>query len=179
MKRRADKRWVISIVILSIAISVVFSLVSGQALNGTGYVVAFVVLIIFILVGVLFDIIGVAVQSATEKPFHSMASHKERGAVEALRLLKESDKVSSICNDVVGDISGIVSGTTAAAIVVNLMRDLSVESAAIQLIVTGLVAGATIGGKALGKTAAVNNSTQIVFGVGKIIYFITHAFQKK
>ena len=59
------------------------------------------------------------------------------------------------------------------------MRDLSVESAALQLVVTGLVAGATIGGKALGKTAAVNNSTQIVFGVGKIIYFITHAFHKK
>jgi CBS domain containing-hemolysin-like protein len=179
MKRRTDKRWVISIVILSIAISVVFSLASEYALNGTGYFVAFVVLLIFILIGVVFDIIGVAVTSATETPFHSMASHKEPGAAEALRLLKKADKVASICNDVVGDICGIVSGTTAATIVANIIKDLSVEGAALQLVVTGLVAGATIGGKAMGKNAAVNNSTQIVLGVGKIIHFTTHFFRKK
>jgi len=176
---KADKRWIILLVTMSITISIVFTVLSERALDGSGYIVAFVVLLAFILIGILFDIIGVAVTSAVEPPFHSMASHKEKGAIEALSLLRRAEKVSSICNDVVGDISGIVSGTTAAIIVTNLNRDFSLSVMVMQLVVTGVVAGATIGGKAMGKTAAINNSTQIVLSVGKAIYFVTHLFKKK
>lgn len=147
----------------------VFSFVSAQVLGNAGYVVAFLVLIFFIFLGVVFDIIGVSVTVADPVPFHSMASHRERGAAEALRLIRHSEKVASFCNDVVGDISGIVSGATSAAIVANLMRDLSTENIFLQLIVSGCVAGLTIGGKALGKTVAINNSTKIVFTVGRLM----------
>lgn len=54
------------------------------------------------------------------KPFHSMAAHREKGAKEALMLLRSASRVSSVCNDVVGDICGIVSGSTAAVIVTRL-----------------------------------------------------------
>ena len=37
-----------------------------------------------------------------------MAAHKEAGAIEALRLIRNAEKVASFCNDVVGDISSIV-----------------------------------------------------------------------
>jgi Mg2+/Co2+ transporter CorB len=93
---------------------------------------AFVVLAVFVFVGIVFDIIGVAVTSASPKPFHSMASHREAGAAEALTLLRNAEKVSSFCNDVVGDISGIISGTTAAIIAARLMEDLSTESVLLQ-----------------------------------------------
>ncbi len=147
----------------------IFSLVSSEILRGAGYLIAFLLLAVFILLGIVFDMLGVAVTSAREAPFHSMASHKEKGAREALNLVRKSERVSSICNDVVGDISGIVSGATAAVIAANLTKDLSASVVLTSLLVTGLVAGLTIGGKALGKTAAINSDTRIVLIAGKII----------
>ncbi len=86
---------------------------------------AALVLAVFIGLGIVFDMIGVAVTAADPKPFHSMAAHKEKGAKAAIRLLQNANQVSSVCNDVVGDICGIVSGSTAAVIVTHLQRDLS------------------------------------------------------
>lgn len=169
MKHKTNFRWIISITLISIITSMVFSLVSSEILNGAGYLIAFLLLAVFILLGIVFDMLGVAVTSAREAPFHSMASHKEKGAREALNLVRKSERVSSICNDVVGDISGIVSGATAAVIAGNLTKDLSVSSVLMQLLVTGLVAGLTIGGKALGKTVAINSDTKIVLLAGKIV----------
>ncbi|MGM9521659.1 MAG: DUF21 domain-containing protein [Oscillospiraceae bacterium] len=179
MKRKTDPKWIIKIVIISVTMSMVFSLISSEILDGAGYIVAFVLLLAFVAVGIVFDAVGVAVTSADETPFHSMASHKERGAVEALRLLRKSERVASICNDVVGDISGIISGATAATISANLVRDFSFGAVITQLIVTGLVAGVTIGGKAIGKTLAINNDTKIVLAVGKAMSLIPQSAGKK
>lgn len=179
MKRKSNIRWIVEIVLISLTMSVVFSFVSSEVLDGAGYLVAFVLLFAFIALGVVFDIIGVAVTSATETPFHAMASHKERGAREALRLLRKSDRVSSICNDVVGDISGIISGATAATIAGNFARDLSVSGIMMSLVVTGAVSGLTIGGKAVGKTFALSKNTQIVFLAGKFLSFLPHFKTKK
>lgn len=179
MKNKVNFKWLIQIVLISFSVSVVFTFASSEILESAGYVLAFSVLAIFIAIGIIFDIIGVAVTTATPAPFHSMASHKERGAAEALRLMKNAEKVASICNDVVGDISGIVSGSTSAIIVANLMKDLSTENVLISLVVSGLVAALTIGGKALGKTVAMNSNTKIVLFVGKIMSITTGLFRKK
>ena len=179
MKNKVNVKWLVQIVLISFSVSVVFTFASSEILASAGYVTAFVVLAIFIGIGILFDIIGVAVTTAEPKPFHSMASHKERGAAEALRLMKNAEKVASICNDVVGDISGIVSGSTSAIIVANLMRDFSTQNILISLVVSGVVASLTIGGKALGKTFAMNSSTTIVLCVGKIMNIKTRLFGKK
>ena len=121
--------------------------------------------------GILFDIIGVAVTAADPRPFHSMAAHKEPGAKEALMLLRNAGRVSSVCNDVVGDICGIVSGTTTAVIVVRLQAAFSLpESVLLSVAVTALVSGLTIGGKALGKTVALNKSTSVVYWVGRFLH---------
>ena len=85
--------------------------------------VAFLILLAIILIGIIFDIIGMAVATADEKPFHSMASRKVAGASDAIKLLRNAERVSSICNDVVGDICGVVSGSasaTIAALIVSL-----------------------------------------------------------
>ncbi len=179
MKKKTDLKWIVKIVVLSVTMSMVFSLTSSEILDGAGYIVSFVLLFAFIALGIVFDVIGVAVTSATETPFHAMASHKERGAREALRLLRKSDRVSSICNDVVGDISGIISGATAATIAGNFSRDFSVNSIVMSLVVTGLVSGLTIGGKAAGKTIALSKNTQIIFIVGKLMSFLPHFKKKK
>jgi CBS domain containing-hemolysin-like protein len=178
MKHKTDPKWIIRIVLISVTMSMIFSLISSEILEGAGYIVAFCLLIVFIVIGIVFDAIGVAVTSATEVPFHSMASHKERGAVEALKLLRKAERVASICNDVVGDISGIISGATAATISANLVKDLNAHNVLTQLIVTGMVAGLTIGGKAIGKSIALSKDTQIVLTVGKAMSILT-GFKKK
>ena len=179
MKTKTNSRWLIKIIIASIFISMIFTFASTKILGSAGYIVAFLVLAVFIVLGIVFDIIGVAVTAASIAPFHSMAAHKESGAVEAIRLIRNAEKVSSICNDVVGDISGIISGSTSALIVARVMIDLSTQNILIQLGITALVTGVTVGGKAAGKTFAINNSTKVVLDVGKLIHLKNKVFEKK
>ena len=150
-KPRSHWRWVIQIFLATVALSAVLSFASGVALADAGYAVAVAVLTLFILLGIVFDVIGVAVTAADMKPFHSMAAHREKGAREALFLLKNAEKVSSFCNDVVGDICGIVSGSTAAVIVVRLQSSLGTRSILLSIAVTALISGLTIGGKAVAR----------------------------
>lgn len=135
--------------------------------------VAFIILAAIILVGILFDIVGVAVTSADEKPFHSMAARKVAGSQEAIKLLRNAERVSSICNDVIGDICGVVSGSAAATIAVQAFAS-GDEIAWPQLLMSALVAGFTVGGKAIGKTVAIGSCTEIVHAVGKISWFFGH-----
>ena len=102
-------RWAVQVFFISITLSAVLSFCSSEALEGAELTLAFGVLAFFILLGIVFDIIGVAVTAADERPFHSMAARKTPGARQALALIRKANKVSSFCNDVVGDICGIVS----------------------------------------------------------------------
>ena len=169
-KASSPYRWAVTAFALAVALSAVLTLASEAMLDGAGMVVALLILLAFIGLGILFDIIGVAVTAADAKPFHSMASHREKGAKQALMLLRNADRVSSICNDVVGDICGIVSGATGAVIVTQLQKGFSTESVLVSVAVTALVSGLTIGGKALGKPFAMKQSTRVVYLAGRILY---------
>ena len=174
-KTKQEKRgsspyqWALSAFLMAVALSAVLTLASEAMLDGAGMMVALLILLLFIGLGIVFDIIGVAVTAADPRPFHSMAAHKEKGAKEALTLLRNADQVSSVCNDVVGDICGIVSGTTAAVIVVRLQTALDLRSVLISVAVTALISGLTIGGKALGKTFAMKQSTKVVYWAGRFL----------
>ena len=179
-KRERNKtiRWVVTIFLVTIFVSGIISLVSDEVMAHSGLVVAFVILLVIILIGVIFDIIGMAVATADEKPFHSMAARKVPGAQEAISLLRNAERVSSICNDVVGDICGVVAGSASATVAAQLIGKLSFSwPALISLLLSALVAGLTVGGKAIGKTFAVNSCTTIVYSVGKIIYTLRNFFK--
>ena len=172
-KKEGRFRWAIQVFFISVVLSAVLSLASDQALSGAGIPLAFAVLACFIGLGILFDIIGVSVTAADERPFHSMAARKVPGAREALGLIRRASKVSSFCNDVVGDICGIISGSTAAIIVVRLQEVLSFRSVVVSLAITALVSGLTIGGKAVGKTFAIDKSTAVLQLVGRILHLFS------
>ena len=172
-QERSTGRWAVQVFFIAVVLSAALSLASDQALDGAGLAVAFVVLLSFILLGIVFDIIGVSVTAADEKPFHSMAARKVPGAREALGLIRRASKVSSFCNDVVGDICGIISGSTAAIIVVRLQEVLSFRSVVVSLAITALVSGLTIGGKAVGKTFAIDKSTAVLQLVGRILHLFS------
>lgn len=144
-------------------------------MSRSGILTAFIILLTIILVGIVFDIIGMAVATADEKPFHSMAARKVPGAQAAIRLLRNAERVSSICNDVVGDICGVVSGSASATIAVQILQNVEFGwPQVVSLLMSAFCAGLTVGGKAIGKTFAVNSATMIVHTVGKIIYWLAH-----
>lgn len=169
--RNQTIRWVITIFLVTMLVSGAIKLASDQIMSATGIVVAFAILLVIVLVGILFDIIGVAVTSADEKPFHSMASRKVPGAQESIRLLRNAERVSSICNDVIGDICGVVSGSASATIAARVLSNFDFQwPQLITLSMSAVVAGLTVGGKAMGKTFAIESSTKIVYTTGRIIY---------
>ena len=114
-ERNRNIRWFIIIFLVTILASGVISLGSEELMASSSMGVAFLILFAIVMLGIIFDVVGVAVTSADEKPFHSMAARKVPGALEAIQLLRNAEKVGSICNDVVGDICGVVSGSASAA----------------------------------------------------------------
>ena len=169
-KEHNHYRWALTAFVMAVALSGLLSLSSEAILENAGLLLALLILTLFIGLGILFDIIGVAVTAADPRPFHSMAAHKEKGAKEALMLLRNAGKVSSVCNDVVGDICGIVSGTTAAVIVTRLQEAFDLRNVLVSVAVTALISGLTIGGKALGKTFAIQRSTKVVYWAGRFLH---------
>ncbi len=181
-KRERNKtiKWVVTIFFTTIVISGAISLISDEVMAGSSLPVAFLILLIIILVGIIFDIIGMAVASADEKPFHSMAARKVPGAQESIRLLRNAERVSSICNDVVGDICGVVSGSASATIAAQVISNFEFTwPQIISLLMSALAAGLTVGGKAIGKTFAVKSCTQIVHLVGKTLFTLNRFLHKK
>ena len=173
-------KWVITIFFVTILISGTISLVSDEVMANSSVLVAFLILLAIIFLGIIFDIIGMAVATADEKPFHSMAARKVPGAYEAIKLLRNAERVSSICNDVVGDICGVVSGSASATIATLILTNVEIGwPRGISLIMSALVAGLTVGGKAIGKTVAVSSCTQIVHLVGRIVYTLNRFTKKK
>ena len=179
-ERSRTIRWVVTVFLVTLVVSGMISLISDEVMASSGLLAAFAILLGIVFLGIIFDIIGMAVATASEKPCHSMAARKVPGAQEAIRLLRNAERVSSICNDVVGDICGVVSGSASATIAALILTHVdTVWPRAVSLGMSALVAGLTVGGKAIGKTIAVNSCTQIVHLVGRFLYTLNRLKKKK
>ena len=115
-KTGPDWSWILFIFVITMVISAAMSFISSRLLGNAGMAVSFLILICIVAIGIVFDIIGVAVTACPEAPFHAMASRKVAEAPDALKLLRNANRVSSFCNDVIGDICGVISGSAAAVI---------------------------------------------------------------
>ena len=174
-KRERNKtiKWVVTVFFATILISGIISFSSDILMENSSMAVAFLILLAIILIGIVFDIVGMAVASADEKPFHAMAARKVPGAKESIQLLRNAERVSSICNDVVGDICGVVSGSASATIAAQILSNFELGwPQIVSLVMSALAAGLTVGGKAIGKSFAVNSSTAIVHTVGKLVHWV-------
>lgn len=143
------------------------SLIFMEKLNVIG---ASLILFLLIFIGVFFDILGIAVTAADEVPFHSMASNKVSGAKESIFLIRNAGIVANFCNDVIGDISGIISGTATGAIILKVNQIYSINSVLWSILLTAMVAGITVGGKALGKELALKKANEIIYQLGMILH---------
>ena len=94
-KDNVNYKWIFKILLLSFCISILFSFVTEIAIPNVNIFWGIVITLIFILIGVLFDMIGVAITASDEHIFHSMAANKVRGAKLAVKFKKNADKMSS------------------------------------------------------------------------------------
>ena len=120
-KEKVNVKWIVTIISISFVISFILAFISQVAIPNLSLFFGILVTLLFVGIGILFDIVGVAVTSSDEAVFHSMNSRKVKGANVAVMFKKNAEKVSSFCCDVIGDICGVVSGaaaTTIAAILV-------------------------------------------------------------
>ena len=168
-KETVDKKWIIIIVCISFTISFVFSLISQLTIPNLSLWLGILITLLFIAIGILFDIIGVSVTSADEKVFHSMNSRKVKGASVAVKFKKNADKVSNFCCDVIGDVCGIISGAAGTTITAILVSKFGFNLLFTGLVVAATIAALTIGGKAMGKSFAINKSNIILYEFAKFI----------
>ena len=164
-------KWVIEITIIAFLITVLFSLGSQLILDNINIVVGILIILLFILLGVVTDIIGVSVQSSDTVPFHAMASKKIKSAKQAKKMINNAAKVSSFFCDVVGDVCNIITGSAGVIISSKIAIQYGLNVTITVLLISSLIAALTIGGKALGKTIAINNSE-------KIVHILSHYMHK-
>ncbi|MBN2557652.1 MAG: Mg2+ and Co2+ transporter CorB [Clostridia bacterium] len=163
----------IGVTVVSFFLSGSLLLASSSALDGASVYLAVTIVLIIVLIGILFDIIGISVAGAKAAVFHSMAAKKMYGAKHAIWLVRNADKVSSVCNDVIGDICGVISGSASTLIIISIIGNMeSNPSSWPSLIVSGAVAALTVGGKAIGKTVAIKKGNEVVYKTGVVLRFL-------
>lgn len=168
-KKLVDFKWIIKITLIAFLISLSFSFLSEMIVSNVNILVSIILIIIVIFIGILFDMIGISVTVADIAAFNSMSTKRVRGSSIAVKFIKNSEKMSSFCNDVIGDICGIVSGALSSSIAIALSVKLNINLLLITLLITALVASATIGGKALGKSFAINKSNMILYTFSRFV----------
>lgn len=170
-------RWSIFIFILTFILACIFSVSSEMILEGAGWGIGMLVVFFIIMVGIVFDIMGIASTSANETPFHAMAAEKVNGSKHALHIIRNADRFSSFCNDVIGDIAGIISGAASATVILKLIGTSlyagnAMVNTVVSVIFTALVSALTVGGKAIGKSVAIQSATRIILFIGKVFYLL-------
>lgn len=173
VKRKQDFWWIIVVTIAAFWISFSLSFLSEIIIPNVNLLFLILITLLFIFIGIIFDMIGISVTVSDMKVFNSMASKKVKGSVLASKFIRNNEKVSSFCNDVIGDVCGIISGATGIAIATSISKLIEVNAFIPTLIVTAIIASITIGGKAIGKSIAINNSEKILYSFTKFLSVFT------
>lgn len=175
-KKPKNRHWVWPTVafVMAVVISLIFSMLSELALSHASVAIAVVVIVVFIVISVVFDMLGLAVASCNIEDFNAMASRKVKGSKQALSLVKHADRVSSVCNDVIGDVCGILSGAAGAVLLTKIVLTAgSFMEIFVPSLISAIIAGLTIGGKAMFKRLAITHATGITLGFAKFLNFFT------
>ena len=167
-KEASNIKWFIEVFIMTFILSMIFSYISANGVSNLSLLPAILILILVIAIGIIFDIIGVAVTVANEHEFHAKATKKVKGSKDSIKLIKNAPKVANICADIIGDICGVLSGAISALISMKITEKFGLLFN-IQFILSATVAALTVGGKALGKNIANSKSTPIVHAVGIVL----------
>lgn len=169
--KKVNYSWIIIIAIVTFFMAIVLGYFSIVLMDMVSLFEASIILLFIVSIGIFFDLLGIAVTAAEERPFHSMAASKVRGAKESILIIRNAGAVANFFNDVIGDIAGIISGSASAAILIKINEKITVNSAIVSLLLTALIASITVGGKAIGKEIALRKSNYIVYKIGVLVSY--------
>jgi hypothetical protein len=184
LKKTSNKKaikwaWPIKIFVITLILSLILSVSSELILSDAGLIISLITVTVLLLGGITFDMLGVAVAVASIEPFNAMSSKKITGAKEAIKLVKNAEKVSSFASDVVGDMCGILSGAVGAALVLQITSSMTdFKVVIIASLVSSIIAALTVFGKAIGKSLAINYPEKIVLSASKVVSLV-HIKNKK
>lgn len=177
---KSSIRWSVLIAMVTFVMACIFTVASSSLLDGVSWGIGMLIVIILIFIGIVFDILGLAAASANEAPFHGMASEKVRGSRQAIYIVRNADRFSNICNDVIGDMTSVISGAAVTVVVIKLLNSYGDGDDLLRTIVTviftAIVSALTVGGKAMGKSYAIHFSTSIILFIGQIFYQLEKRF---
>lgn len=174
--------WSIKITLITFLLACCVTFITEIASTKSNIIISILLLLFLIVIAIIFDAIGVAATSCDIAPLLSMASRKVQGAYYAVKLVKNAEKVSNICNDVIGDMAGIISGICTATIVlkiVSMSTGISEYALLISIFMSSIVSAVTVGGKAFFKSIAMKNSKEMMLFAGKILSVFSIKNKKK
>lgn len=175
---KENTKWIITTFMLTFMLALLFGGVSNVVIEKLNIILAILALATVMFIGIIFDMIGMAIATCDEAPFHAKAAKKHSGAKEVLRLLKEKDKATNVCNDLLGDICGIISGSAGALVAVKLAVILEMDVVIVSLVLSAIISAITVGGKALGKGISMKNAENIMYLVGGVLHIIAPVREK-
>ena len=164
-------KWTIKITVVTFALSLLVSFITEILSSKSNVVVSLLMLTLLVLISIVFDTIGVAATSCDVASLFLAANMNVKGATEALKLVKNAEKVSNICADVIGDMCGIISGACSAAIVIMFAAN-NPNDYLFNILTSSIVAAITVGGKAFFKKIAIKKSKEVMLFAGKILSII-------
>lgn len=167
--KKSNYKWIVIVISIAFMLSLFLSIMTSILFSNMSLIIAIIVTFFFILLGIIFDIIGVSSTCADIEVFHALAAKKIRGGKVGVRLIKNASRVSSICCDVIGDICGIISGSAGVLIVALMIEISNCNEIIISAIVMALISSLTIGGKAIGKEIAIKRKNEVINIVSKFL----------
>ena len=84
-KEKWKYTWAVQALFITFVLSLLFSFISTNAITSLSLLPAILILVLVILIGVITDIIGVAVTVGEEEDFHAKASKKIEGAKSSIK----------------------------------------------------------------------------------------------
>lgn len=167
--KEKKSKWIYFVFLCTFILSMSFGYITNLISLHSNIIITILIVFIVIVLGIIFDMMGASILTSKESTFHAKNAKKIKGAEEAIKLIKNNDKVSSVCNDIVGDICGIISGGLGAVLALNVSEKLNIDSALSTMIIAAIISALTVGGKAIFKNIAIKNADSIVFNVSKIL----------
>ena len=174
-KKISHKLWCIKITIITIFLAGVFSFISNTTVSISSIVATAFLLMFLIVLSIIFDGIAVAVTSADKASFTKFVKGDTNKFYKiGCFLIDNQEIVANICADVIGDIFSIISGSCSVSIVLELLKFYpSISEQLLTIILSSIVAGVTVGGKAFMKSIAIKNSNSYILFTSKIIAIFT------
>ena len=165
--------WIYQVFFWTFILSIIFSYGTNIISSNSTTIITVIIIFCVIATGIIFDMIGASSLTSKESTFHAMNAKKIKGAKQAIKLIRNNVKVSSICNDIVGDICGIISGGLGAVLAINLATKFHFNITIVTMIISAVISALTVGSKAIFKPIAVKNSDKILFSLSKILSIFT------